>query len=43
MFNMRQEGDDEDFAETTEKDINEAAPKVKGLMEKLISLNKLVD
>lgn len=43
MFNMRQEGDYEDFAETTELDINDALPKVKVLMEKLISLNKLAD
>lgn len=43
MFNMRQEGDYEDFAETTEKDITEATPKVKNLMEKLITLNKLAD
>lgn len=43
MFNMRQEGDYEDFAETTEEDITEATPKVKKLMEKLITLNKLAD
>lgn len=43
MFNMRQEGDYEDFAEATEEDISEATPKVKNLMEKLIALNKLVD
>lgn len=43
MFNMRQEGDYEDFAETTEQDIKDALPKVKDLMEKLIKLNKLAD
>lgn len=43
MFNMRQEGDYEDFAEATEKDISEAMPKVKSLMEKMIAINKLAD
>lgn len=41
MFNMRQEGDYEDFVETTEEDIKEAMPRVRELMEKLIALNKL--
>lgn len=41
MFNMRQEGDYEDFAETSEEDIKEAMPRVRELMEKLITLNKL--
>lgn len=41
MFNMRHEGDYEDFEEAYEEDILEAAPKVKQLVEKLIGLNKL--
>lgn len=43
MFNMRQEGDYEDFAEATEKEIGEAIPRVKDLIGKLITLNKLAD
>ena len=41
MFNMRHEGDYEDFEETTEEDIQRATPSVKHLVEKLIALNKL--
>lgn len=41
MFNMRHEGDYEDFEEASEEDIMEAAPKVKQLVEKLIGINKL--
>lgn len=41
MFNKRREGDYEDFEETTEEEIQEAMPKVKELVDKLISLNSL--
>ena len=40
MFNKRREGDYEDFEETTEEEIREATPKVKSLIDKLVSLNK---
>lgn len=43
MFNMRQEGDYEDFEEATKEEIDEAMPRVKDLMDKLIALNKLAD
>lgn len=39
MFNMRHEGDYEDFEDTTEEDIKEAKPKVEALVDKLIRLN----
>ena len=41
MFSKRREGDYEDFEETTEEEIQEAMPKVKALVDKLISLNSL--
>ena len=41
MFNKRREGDYEDFEETTEEEIQEAMPKVKALVDKLISLISL--
>ena len=40
MFNKRREGDYEDFEETTEEEIQEAMPKVKALVDKLICLNQ---
>ena len=40
MFNKRREGDYEDFEETTEEEIQEAMPKVKALVDKLVSLNQ---
>lgn len=39
MFNMRHEGDYENFEDTTEEDIKEAKPKVEALVDKLIRLN----
>jgi len=41
LFNMRHEGDYEDFEETSEGDICIAMPKVKDLLDKLVSINKL--
>ena len=41
MFTKRHEGDYEDFEETTEEEIREAIPRVKDLLEKLISINAL--
>lgn len=41
MFNKRREGDYEDFEETTEEEIQEAMPKVKALVDKLICLNQI--
>lgn len=40
MFNKRREGDYENFEETTEEEIQEAMPKVKALVDKLICLNQ---
>ena len=41
MFNKRREGDYEDFEDTTEEEIAEAMPKVKALVDRLISLNRI--
>lgn len=41
MFNKRHEGDYEDFEESTEEEIQEAMPKVKALVDKLICLNQI--
>jgi uncharacterized protein (UPF0332 family) len=41
LFNMRHEGDYEDFEETSEEDICIAMPKVKDLLSKMITINKL--
>ncbi|MBP3849495.1 MAG: HEPN domain-containing protein [Prevotella sp.] len=41
MFNKRREGDYEDFEETTEEEIVEATPKVKALVDKMVSINHL--
>jgi uncharacterized protein (UPF0332 family) len=43
LFNMRHEGDYEDFEETSEEDIRTATPKVKDLLNKLVALNKLAN
>ena len=40
MFNMRHEGDYEDFIDVQKEDIEEFAPKVHCLVKKLISLTK---
>lgn len=43
LYTMRQEGDYEDFLEVTEEEIKEAIPRVKALIDKMVSLNKFAN